>query len=165
MVDPDEIDETINTNFVGAVHVLRAVCAGMVARQRGHIVNVAERVDTHAQRFLLLEVVAPLALTLRQVGLSAREERATRGPEPIPHLALILPGCGTERLPLRLQRGEPRRGLDPVCRLAQPFGLGYECQAPLTILFTLGLLGGKKGSKKSKATGAVRMRGRRRRAD
>ena len=38
--EPDEIDETINTNLVGAVHLLRAVCAGMVTRQRGHIVNV-----------------------------------------------------------------------------------------------------------------------------
>ena len=38
--EPDEIDETIHTNLVGAVHVLRAVCAGMVARQRGHIVNI-----------------------------------------------------------------------------------------------------------------------------
>ena len=39
-VDPDDIDTTIGTNVQAALHVLRAVTPGMVARKRGHIVNI-----------------------------------------------------------------------------------------------------------------------------
>ena len=39
-VDPDDIDTTIETNVQAAIHVLRAVTPGMVARKRGHIVNI-----------------------------------------------------------------------------------------------------------------------------
>ena len=37
---PEDIDTTLGTNVVAAVHVVRAVAPGMVGRQRGHIVNV-----------------------------------------------------------------------------------------------------------------------------
>ena len=39
-VRPEDIDTTLGTNVVAALHVVRAVAAGMVARQRGHIVNI-----------------------------------------------------------------------------------------------------------------------------
>ncbi len=39
-VSPEDIDTTLGTNVVAAIHVVRAVAPGMVARQRGHIVNV-----------------------------------------------------------------------------------------------------------------------------
>jgi NADP-dependent 3-hydroxy acid dehydrogenase YdfG len=39
-VRPEDIDTTLGTNVVAAVHVVRAVAAGMVKRQRGHIVNI-----------------------------------------------------------------------------------------------------------------------------
>ncbi len=39
-VRPEDIDTTLGTNVVAAVHVVRAVAAGMVARKRGHIVNI-----------------------------------------------------------------------------------------------------------------------------
>ncbi len=37
---PEDIDITLGTNVVAAVHVVRAVAPGMVGRKRGHIVNV-----------------------------------------------------------------------------------------------------------------------------
>ncbi len=39
-VRPEDIDTTLGTNVVAAVHVVRAVAPGMVGRKRGHIVNV-----------------------------------------------------------------------------------------------------------------------------
>ena len=36
----EDIDTTIQTNVTSAIHVVRAVSAGMVARKRGHIVNI-----------------------------------------------------------------------------------------------------------------------------
>jgi short-subunit dehydrogenase len=38
--DVDEIDALIRTNYLGVVHVLKAVLPGMVARRRGHLVTV-----------------------------------------------------------------------------------------------------------------------------
>ncbi len=37
---PADIDATLATNVTAAVHVLRAVLPGMVARRRGHVVNL-----------------------------------------------------------------------------------------------------------------------------
>jgi NADP-dependent 3-hydroxy acid dehydrogenase YdfG len=37
---PEDIETTLGTNVVAAVHVVRAVAAGMVGRKRGHIVNI-----------------------------------------------------------------------------------------------------------------------------
>ncbi len=37
---PEDIDVTLGTNVVAAVHVVRAVAPGMVGRKRGHIVNI-----------------------------------------------------------------------------------------------------------------------------
>ena len=39
-VDPADIDTTLETNVIAAVHVVRAVMPGMVERKRGHIVNI-----------------------------------------------------------------------------------------------------------------------------
>ncbi len=39
-VRPEDIDTTLETNVIAAVHVLRAVAPGMVERKRGHIVNI-----------------------------------------------------------------------------------------------------------------------------
>jgi len=38
--NPDDIQTTLETNVIGAAHVIRAVGAGMVKRNRGHIVNI-----------------------------------------------------------------------------------------------------------------------------
>lgn len=38
--DPDDIETTLETNVIGAAHVIRATGAGMVKRKRGHIVNI-----------------------------------------------------------------------------------------------------------------------------
>lgn len=39
-VSADDIERVIQTNVSGAIHVLRATLPGMVARNRGHIVNI-----------------------------------------------------------------------------------------------------------------------------
>ncbi|MFQ5954504.1 MAG: SDR family oxidoreductase [Kiloniellales bacterium] len=38
--DLKDIDATLETNVIGAVHVLHAVLPGMVERKRGHVVNI-----------------------------------------------------------------------------------------------------------------------------
>ncbi len=38
--NPDDIETTLQTNVIGAAHVIRAVGNGMVKRNRGHIVNI-----------------------------------------------------------------------------------------------------------------------------
>ncbi len=38
--DPDDWDEMVDTNVKGLLYVTRAVLPGMIARQRGHIVNI-----------------------------------------------------------------------------------------------------------------------------
>ncbi len=38
--DPDDWDEMVDTNIKGLLYVTRAILPGMVARQRGHIVNI-----------------------------------------------------------------------------------------------------------------------------
>jgi len=37
---PDDIQTTLETNVIGAAHIIRAVGAGMVKRNRGHVVNI-----------------------------------------------------------------------------------------------------------------------------
>jgi NADP-dependent 3-hydroxy acid dehydrogenase YdfG len=38
--NPDDIQTTLETNVIGAAHVIRAVGAGMVKRNRGHVINI-----------------------------------------------------------------------------------------------------------------------------
>ena len=47
-LDPDNIDATLETNIGGTVHAARAVTPGMVARGRGHIVNIGSIFGLHA---------------------------------------------------------------------------------------------------------------------
>ncbi|MBC8239633.1 MAG: SDR family oxidoreductase [Alphaproteobacteria bacterium] len=47
-LDPDNIDATLETNIGGTVHAARAVAPGMVARGRGHIVNIGSIFGLHA---------------------------------------------------------------------------------------------------------------------
>ena len=47
-LDPDNIDATLETNIAGTVHAARAVSPGMVARGRGHIVNIGSIFGLHA---------------------------------------------------------------------------------------------------------------------
>jgi NADP-dependent 3-hydroxy acid dehydrogenase YdfG len=39
--NPDDIQTTLETNVIGAAHIICAVGAGMVKRNRGHVVNIA----------------------------------------------------------------------------------------------------------------------------
>ena len=43
----DDIDQTINTNVLATVHVTRGVLPGMIARGRGHIVNIGSIADLY----------------------------------------------------------------------------------------------------------------------
>ncbi|MDP6833170.1 MAG: SDR family oxidoreductase [Alphaproteobacteria bacterium] len=47
-LDPDKIDATLDTNVAGTVHAARALSPGMVARARGHIVNIGSIFGLHA---------------------------------------------------------------------------------------------------------------------
>ncbi len=47
-LDPDNIDATLETNIFGTIHAARAVSPGMVARGRGHIVNIGSIFGLHA---------------------------------------------------------------------------------------------------------------------
>ena len=47
-LDPDNIDATLETNVSGTLHAARAVAPGMVARGRGHIVNIGSIFGLHA---------------------------------------------------------------------------------------------------------------------
>jgi len=38
--NPNDIQTTLETNVIGAAHVIRAVGAGMVKRNRGHVINI-----------------------------------------------------------------------------------------------------------------------------
>ena len=45
--EPDDLDEMIDTNCKGIVHCARAVLPGMVARGRGHVVNLGSIAGTY----------------------------------------------------------------------------------------------------------------------
>ena len=46
--DIDDIERTIDTNVTALIHVTRAVLPGMIARKRGHIVNMSSTAAIHA---------------------------------------------------------------------------------------------------------------------
>lgn len=45
---PEDIEATLDTNVLGTARVLRAVLPGMVARRRGHVVNIGSIFGLHA---------------------------------------------------------------------------------------------------------------------
>jgi NADP-dependent 3-hydroxy acid dehydrogenase YdfG len=49
-VDPQAIDASIDTNVRAVYHLLRAVLPGMVARRRGHVVNLGSMAGLYALR-------------------------------------------------------------------------------------------------------------------
>ena len=76
--DAAEIDRLMRTNYLGTVHVLKAVLPGMVERRRGHVVNVgsiAGRIGApfeaaySASKFAVTGLTEALATELRPFGI------------------------------------------------------------------------------------------------
>jgi short-subunit dehydrogenase len=77
--DVDEIDALMRTNYLGVVHVLKAVLPGMVTRRRGHVVNVgsiAGRIGApfeaaySASKFALTGLSEALSVELAPFGIA-----------------------------------------------------------------------------------------------
>jgi short-subunit dehydrogenase len=76
--DVAEIDALMRTNYLGVVHVLKAVLPGMVTRRRGHVVNVgsiAGRIGApfeasySASKFAVTGLSEALSVELRPFGI------------------------------------------------------------------------------------------------
>lgn len=78
---PDEIETTLDTNILGVARVLRAVLPGMIARKRGHVVNigsifgrhVAERTIYGASKAAVHLLSQNLRMELRGSGIRVSE--------------------------------------------------------------------------------------------
>jgi short-subunit dehydrogenase len=76
--DADELERLMRTNYLGVVHVLKAVLPGMVDRRTGHVVNVgsiAGRIGApfeagySASKFAVTGLTEALATELRPFGI------------------------------------------------------------------------------------------------
>ena len=89
--EADEVDRIMRTNFMGVVHVLKAVLPGMVERRRGHVVNVgsiAGRIGApfeaaySASKFAVTGLSEALAAELAPFGIGV--SLVNPGPEDTP---------------------------------------------------------------------------------
>lgn len=51
--DISDIERTIDTNVTGAIHMIRAVLPGMIARKNGHVVNMSSTAAMYSAPFAL----------------------------------------------------------------------------------------------------------------
>src|SRR5262249_37347369 len=107
------------------------------------VVRLGERLGLHDERFLLGEVLGPDDLARREIGVAPCEEAIAGGAEALPDGLLLAAADRTDRLPLRLQRLDGLRGLDPAGRVGERLGTLAQADLPRQVLPARLVLGGE----------------------